>query len=234
MKIRLGISAAFVVATLIADVFALPAPAKPTPVVDSPFLENDVPAIFLPTSSNDGFYSLCRSIRIPCGEERLPEDTFIETPDYVLRKDKRSIRAYLDKLIEYHPKYLWEIDDGVLVFRPRTPVQSPLDMHIARFISTERYPGSLIDSLAAKAWIYIERVQFVTVGPVDDALTPKGKMMKTHNEPANVTLIDSTVRQILNAIVHSYGSGIWIYTYSRAPRFLPNFLRRGTLKFLAY
>jgi hypothetical protein len=202
--------------------------------LDPRVLETNVPALFLPTSSEDGFYSLCRSLRIPCGEERLPSDSFIETPDYVLRMDNKNVRSYLNELVKNHPQYLWEISNGVLIFRPRMPERSPLDKHIALFVGTEQFPGSSIGHLADVAWIPIEQVQYITAGPVNLDSDSKGTIKPPPKNPINVTRVDASVRQILSAIVRSYGSGMWIYTYSHAPSIVPLFFRRGTLKYEAY
>jgi hypothetical protein len=191
-----------------------------SPNMNEPLLQllnQKVPTFF--PGSDDGFHSLCLNLRIPCGEELLPNESFARSPMH-FTPERIRVRAYLDKLVEDHPAYFWEISDGVLMFRPRSPGRSsPLDNRIALFVRKDQWAEVVVGDLANSEWIQLLR--YATVGPPspDDSDTKK----------ISVTCADASVRQILNTIVHAHGHAIWIYIYSPKIRFVPNIFFRGKL-----
>lgn len=187
-----------------------------------------VPIEEVQTDASDEFYFLCKKMRVACGEELLSSDPFLSADD-VYRPYRLTVRKFLDTLIARHPNYFWEIDDGVLLIRPRTHGRwTPLDKRIAQYSSKDKNFGFVVDDLASSEWIH--RNSYITVGPDEDP----DRTWKSGVKPIDVTCKDKTVREILVSAARAHGNSIWIYRQAPPIRYVPDFFRRGNIDAFTY
>jgi hypothetical protein len=176
----------------------------------------------------DEFYFLCRRFRFACGEELLSDDPFLSADD-VLRPATITIRKFLDGLIERHPQYYWDVEDGVLVVRPRVEERpSPLDRRIEKFVHNDTLAQFVLEDVARLEGI--EVIRSATIGLTDD---PEANA-RSVSKRISVRVENKNAREVLNACVHAHGHAMWTYRYARPKRFVPNYFLKGSLEFVVY
>ena len=185
--------------------------------------------LFIMSSPDDEFQALCGMLRIPCGEEILPDEQYLDTDDYAFRQEGLSVRVLLDKMIKRRPGFIWEISDGTLVLRPRdVGFSSPLDNYVHQFILNGKPLYDVIWELEGKEWIGRPEGR-IYVGP-----PPSEEAEASESRGIDISCKDKTVRGILNSVVNTHGHGMWIYTYARPSPYIPRLFRRGMLESIAY
>lgn len=162
-------------------------------------------------STSEAFQSVMLQSGVPGG------DVIIEGCGGGTNKVVRVLGTTLGKALESieaaDPRYRWELEDGVVVLMPAEGVPPLLKVRVRGFNSMDSSDVSSAGML------------LFALPDVRDAL---GKLGLTRNAsgsglyavspglhrqapPLDIDLHDITVRDALNAIVRTNGSGIWIY-----------------------
>jgi hypothetical protein len=201
--------------------------AEPSANVDiSRILDTKMPLFIM--SNEDEFLRLCGDLRIPCGEERLPNQQLVQTADYGFRQEEKTVRTLLNKMLLRRPGFLWEVSDGVLVLRPRsTRVTSPLDRRIHRFTQEGRIISEIVRELAARKRIGTPAPRM--------AAGPDYGQGESESKKIDIACVNLTARQILNTAVRTHGHTIWVYTYEPlSSGIIHAFFHRGELETISF
>jgi hypothetical protein len=186
-------------------------PFTPAPrsTVRSIILDLPVTPTLLPTT----LAGAGRVLGIPFGFESLPAaapvSPFERSPDYY---DLTGLQGeeLINKLRELAPDYDFNLRNGVYHVGPRRPSGESsawLDQHIDRF---EQHFGSLRDALHAVAGIGRPQAIGGRAGPpATSPMSLPSALDEKLNKPMDISLTNTTVREILDEIVRQFGSVLW-------------------------
>jgi len=154
--------------------------------------------------------NILTDIRAVGGIEYLPAASFCRHSAYSATAsfDFRGggVRAALDRLVAFDPRYRWEYQNGVIVLRPADAWGNPDD-----FLET-RLPSFAVEEATFMAAIYALATPlagFQLSGDVGPNPTEQ------EARRFSLSLKDTTVLAALNAIVRRHGALIWEVNYCK-------------------
>lgn len=152
--------------------------------------------------------AFCAKVKIPCGWEYARGE--VRKSDFKSRVvvESGTIRTVLDSIIAKNPKYIWELNDGVINFRPKPEFQASFD-------------GVAVSSLTIKKLSLKNQKINVAVRRVCKAAGLKCKGVgsgggRSSYGKVSVELPEVTLNSALNELVRADGESAWTLMQSES------------------
>jgi hypothetical protein len=174
------------------------------------------PSVWLPLSTwhlVPAMDQLAWYARAPIGFEGLDDDPYVPAPrSGELQLGGHTVAEALDKIVAGQPRYGWSEENGVIHLRPkaaRADANNLLNRSVATF---ELHDVTLTDALH-EVHFYL-RPELRGGGILGSGPGPRELGLRRFN----VTMSNTTVLGVLDAIVIAHGAASWHVTYVDDPR----------------
>jgi hypothetical protein len=162
-----------------------------------------------PSSLQRGLAEVAWAARIPIGYE-APEDELWEPapPSRTMNVAGQTVEQVLNAIVALQPRYGWSEDDGVIHLRPKTAVADPnnvLNRRVEMFVLNETTL-----QLALREVHFSLRPELRQEGITGSEGGPTALGLRRFT----VSVGQTTVRGVLDAIVKAHGASSWSVTYT--------------------